>query len=531
MQNRKEEPTEFVKTIKNKLHDWWVSFELRHLWTARLIVYFTCLAAVVSVCFYLFRYFNLYHTDACSARYMLSAMVQSQAAIVAIVVSLTLIAVQLTASAYSPRVIDIFKKNPDMWILLGCYGVSIFYGFIVLKLVVGKEGGFVSRSAIWSYGSVYISFEFCVSLAYWLGTFTFVALFPYMLNIISLLKSGNIINRLAIEITKDKFLNSKEDPIQPIMDIVHSSIMKYDIETTRVGLKAVTEQVLGIIGPDDEEKISVHFCKHLTRVRKLAISREDEESTVKVIDNLQLFGKITAEEGFGDATVRAAVSLRNVGKIAVEKGLEDAAEQAIWSLEEIGSVAAEKGLEDVTSQAVSSLEEVGKSAAEKRLDGATKSAAICLGNVGEAAAKKGLEKVTKWAAICLGEFGVRTAEKRLKGATRRVAESLEKVGKTAAKQGLEDATSRAATSLVVVGIAYVKNSLEDATEQVAKSLGLEDTTERLARSLAELTNSSEENVETAIKTYKSKLKEQDRDSFQKFMKIYKQKLEERRPKN
>jgi len=182
MQNRKEEPTEFEKTIKNKLHDWWVSFELRHLWAARLIVYFTCLAAVVSVCFYLFRYFNLYHTDASSARYMLSAMVQSQAAIVAIVVSLTLIAVQLTASAYSPRVIDILKRNPDMWILLGCYGVSIFFGFIVLKLVEGEEGEVVNQSAIWSIGRFSISFESCVSLAYWLGAFTFVVLFPYMWN-------------------------------------------------------------------------------------------------------------------------------------------------------------------------------------------------------------------------------------------------------------------------------------------------------------------------------------------------------------
>ena len=108
------------------MHDWWMSFESRHLWIARLFVYSTCLAVVVLVCFSLFRYFNLFHTDADSARYMLSALVQSQAAIVAIVITLTLIAVQLTASAYSPRVIDIFKKNPDMWILLGCYGVSIF---------------------------------------------------------------------------------------------------------------------------------------------------------------------------------------------------------------------------------------------------------------------------------------------------------------------------------------------------------------------------------------------------------------------
>jgi uncharacterized membrane protein len=45
---------------------------------------------------------------------MLSAVVQTQAAIIAIVITLTLIAVQLTASAYSPRVIDIFKKNPGL---------------------------------------------------------------------------------------------------------------------------------------------------------------------------------------------------------------------------------------------------------------------------------------------------------------------------------------------------------------------------------------------------------------------------------
>jgi len=51
------------------------------------------------------------------ARYLLSALVQSLAAIIAIVVTLTLVAVQLTASAYSPRVIDIFKKIG----LCGCF--------------------------------------------------------------------------------------------------------------------------------------------------------------------------------------------------------------------------------------------------------------------------------------------------------------------------------------------------------------------------------------------------------------------------
>jgi hypothetical protein len=322
MQNRKEDFIEFVNTIKKKVHDWWVSYD-RKLWTARIFVYIGLFLLVILVGAILFPHFNLFHTDVNSARYMLSALVQSQAAIVAIVITLTLIAVQLTASAYSPRVIDIFKKNPDMWLLLGCYGFSIFYGFIVLKLVEGAEGGIVSQSAIWSFGRFYISFEFCVSMAYWLGTFTFVALFPYMLNIIRLLKPESIIKRLAKKITEDKFLKERvmveielltgrtyeKDPIQPIADIIHGSIMKYDIATTRVALREVTLRVAEIINSESQRVISMCFRNHLWRISDLAINREDEHSTVEVILNLMDFGKSTAEGArFVDKSAENSIS-------------------------------------------------------------------------------------------------------------------------------------------------------------------------------------------------------------------------------
>jgi len=58
----------------------------------------------------------------------------------------------------------------------------------------------------------------------------------------------------------------------------------------------------------------------------------------------------------------------------------------------------------------------------------------------------------------------------------------------------------------------------------------EDASQRAAKSLAELTLLSEELVETAIQNYESNLEEKDHDSFKKFMKIYKQKLEELRAK-
>jgi hypothetical protein len=465
MRDGKEDSVGFVKTIKENVHDWWVSYD-RKLWSARIFVYGVLLLLIISVGAILFTHFNLFHTDADSARYMLSALVQSQAAIVAIVITLTLIAVQLTASAYSPRVIDIFKKNPDMWILLGCYGVSIFYGFIVLKLVEGVEGEAVSQSAIWTLGGVSISFEFCVSLAYWLGAFTFLALFPYMLNIIGLLKLGSIIKRLMIEITREDILK-EEDPVQPIVDIIHGSIMKYDLETTRVGLKAVTERVTEIIDSDVEKNISMRFCAHLERVGRLAISREDEHSTVKVIKNLENFGKSTAERGLEDATLQAGASLGLIGSTAAEKELKLGAWEAVMSLNRVGRTATEKGLESATVLAAWSLGEVGRTAAEKG-------------------------------------FEVTASD---------AARSLREVGRTAAGKGLKVATREAAESLIGVGIAAAKKELEDVTGEAVEFL-------------AELTILSEEIVNTAIQDYK--LKEKDPDTFKKFIKIYEHELEKLR---
>jgi len=428
---------------------------------------------------------------------MLSAMVQAQAAIIAIVITLTLIAVQLTASAYSPRVIRVFRDNPDMWLLLGFYGFSMLYGLVVLKMVVGGAREVVSQDVFWVLGYVPLSFECCVSLAYWLEVFTFVALFPYMLNIIGLLKPENIIKRLAIEITNDKILKSEEDLIQPIMDIIHSSVMKYDLETTRVGLKAVTDRMiriigldfqkedvqkessschitfepfdLVIIGPDEEsteeviEKIDrkkrpVDTTSHLDscffeffrRVGRLTVSKMDEESTREVIKNLYNFGRLSSENGLDDETWSVAESLGFIGKLTAEKGKE---------------------FEEVTSQAVWFLIDVGRIASKSELENATEQTAKSLGIVGEIAAEKGLEDVTSRVVLALRKGGGIAAEKGLKNETEQTAESLCIVGKTAAESGLEDVTEQAVLALKFVVETAAESGLEDATEQAVCDLG------------------------------------------------------------
>ena len=396
---KKENFKVFLKSIKKKARDWWISYD-RKLWTQRILAYLALFLLSVLVVAFIFARFNLFHTDPDSARYMLSALVQSQAAIVAIVVSLTLIAVQLTASAYSPRVIDIFKKNPDMWILLGVYAVSIVYGLLVLKMTLAEDP---SQITVLTILDTPVSLEICISFVYFLAAFSFLILFLYMENIFVLLKPENIINRLAVDVTKENLLNSEEDPIQPIMDIVHGSIMKYDIATTRIGLKAVTNRMIEIIDSSKEKEISERFCDHLARVSRLAISREDEEAALEVVNNLGKFGVSSTEKGLAGAASTAVEFIAAAGVNAAKKGLVLTAWQAVDSLEAVGEVAAEEGHGGIAVHVARYLGNFGLSAAEED-KGIIKKIAWTLESVGKKFVEYELEEATKQAAQALANL-------------------------------------------------------------------------------------------------------------------------------
>jgi hypothetical protein len=390
---------------------------------------------------------------------MLSALVQSQAAIIAIVVSLTLISIQLTASAYSPRVIRIFRDNPDMWILLIMYCFSIFFGLWVLKMIRGA--GDTSQIIISN-----ISLEAYITYIYAFGISTFAILCFYIWNMLGLLSSETIVNRLATDITKEDLLNSEEDPIQPIMDIVHGSIMKYDIATTRIGLKSVTDRVIEIIEPDKQNEISDRFCKHLERVGRLAINKIDAESTTEVINNLEKFGNFATQKEHIDAASTAVEFIEAVGVTAMKTDVT-----ASW-------------------QALSALAAVGNVAANNKV----------------------LEDLAGYVALYLRNFGLSAAEEGYEGVTKITAWHLEDIGKVFVEKGLQKAAEQTAEFLVDLGVKCRRKKLEIAASQMAKSL-------------AELTLVSEEIVKTAIQNYESKLTEEDRESFQKFMKLYEEELE------
>ena len=60
--------------------------------------------------------------------YTISTLVQSEAAVIAIVITLSLVAVQLVASAYSTRVIEVFRDSPSFWAIVILYILAIICG-------------------------------------------------------------------------------------------------------------------------------------------------------------------------------------------------------------------------------------------------------------------------------------------------------------------------------------------------------------------------------------------------------------------
>ena len=319
----------------------------------RTIKYVIILTSTFYILKFIFGFFNLLYTDIDNARYLLSAMAQSQAAIIAIIITMSLVAVQLGATAYSPRVINIFKSNPDLWILLALYGTSISYDFIILKVLSERIS------------------EFCFFISCWLCASALLVLFPYMLSIIDILKPEAIVKRLVEDICIPCFRNEpmigkgwrigdlEGNPFQPIIDIACGAFMKYDYETVKIGLRRMIDKVIFVINSCDIEKykfisgkrnpsnpferFSECYCKHLEQIGKLFAER-DENLTLETIENLADVARaITKKKIKAEGCVLEA--LGNIGRISAKNEFQEATNRAI---DAIGIIAKSIPFEDYT---------------------------------------------------------------------------------------------------------------------------------------------------------------------------------------
>jgi hypothetical protein len=280
-------------------------------------------------------YFNPNHTTIDGARYLLSALIQSEATIIALVITLTLVAVQLAASSYTPRVANIFVNSPHMYLLLGIYIISIAYCGILLQLVRGTEG------------IVPPAMEVLIAGAYWLTIFLGIALIPYIFYIFDSMNPETFIKRMSLHLTKDALLQEeKNDILNLVFDVTHNSVMKYDISTIRYGLNLVTTRVSDLVSvhnvPGENSGMVAVYCSHLERSARQAIYLHDEVMLGIILDQFENIGIHCARNGLDNPTLQIITVISEVEKFIAEKHFPGSLNRVRALIRSIGEISIEK---------------------------------------------------------------------------------------------------------------------------------------------------------------------------------------------
>lgn len=487
----------------------------------------------------IFGYFNLSYSNADNARYLLSAMAQSQAAIIAIVITLSLVAIQLGASAYSPRVINIFKNSPDIWILLSLYVASISYDFIILKILSEKVG------------------EHHIFISYWLCTSAFLALFPYLRSVINILRPEAIIKRLSWDILTSLKLKDwkNKDPFQPIDDIIRNSFMRYDYETARRGLKEMSDkavEVVSLYNAENNKKryesvyakplktryevFSEYYCNHIKELGELFAER-NERLTLETIENLERFRTIITKKKLGTEE-DIVKTLESIGKISAGKGFQEATKHTIDIIGIIGKslpyedyvITTSHGhkypypFKEIVGHVISALGNIGVLAIEKWGAYMLHFVGRSLQTVGVYVVEKGpeFEWQTVNVARIFNNIGINTliAEKsptysELYGIIEySVIKPLCVIGKITHEKGIKSGFERSAFALWDIGT-------------YAKVGGFDGAASGAAKALAELAILDEEIIKVELDTLKRREKDiESLQGFREFFEMYDKYLKE-----
>jgi len=359
------------------------------------VAYVLVLFPTVILLWFLSASTNIPYTEIEVVRDSIKTLLQMQATIIAIVISLSLATVQLATSAYSIRLFRSFSSNPWMWTMLVLYLASMSLNFWLLSVLFESSASTATTlpETINIYGN-YITFSYA------LGFLTIFLLFPYLYSMTNILSPEKIIVNLVKKIKKSPALYShnkytrvgedwefapkqperfeanrwrvwreglsgpelrEEDPFQPINDIISTAVMKYDYKTAKTGLELMQKEVVSVIKSVDVESFVKScdsnenpelrirrdyefiqsmmntYCLHLSRLGKLFATKGEERLAFKITEILWELGVELSEKALHIRT-NVLPSLRRIGLESVEAKMKDATDNALYSLTAIAKV-------------------------------------------------------------------------------------------------------------------------------------------------------------------------------------------------
>jgi len=319
-----------------------------------LLLFIAILFIFITTIFYQFGESIFLNTSLDSSRYLLSAMAQALAAILAIVVGFSFVAFQLSAKLGGPRVFDLVLKGRAFWCLLIIYGFSILYDLVLLRMLTEETVEFLVN---WLNISVFL----CV--------ISFIFLFPYAYVTIDQLKPERIIQGI-VKIKNDDVESLKRDTILPIVDILNKAIRANDPHTLKVGLEALDklnlDRIDSSIDSKDKLEIAKYYTGKISRSAEIALIENDELAVIELTEYLKIIGLKSIESRWNEVPKDETARFKSDG---------------IYSTFGIGIPNKTDNYDKITNEIKEVLSNVGKEVIERKWDEATKSILDARGNL------------------------------------------------------------------------------------------------------------------------------------------------------
>lgn len=486
-----------MSLLLKKLDEKWdqlLDFLDRPAWKNRILFYSIIFASIAVSFLFIFFIFNLIFSDFSilnntaythhntthlsnmgffdNERYLLSALVQSLAATIALVITLSLVAVQLAAQSYSARVIEVYKRSPDMWILLGIYIITIFYGLGLIKII--------------GLGVLSDYMEGAIFVAYFMGFFAFACLIPYIWNTLASMNPSTLIQLLAEDITTERILNylrrngqrGDKDPVLPIIDVVNSALIRKDDETVRNGILEIKNVTMNIFECNhfeetEEANVSKFIIQHIEMIGIQAADKSNENSSISVILALDDIKRKATECKLKKATDEAIKALENMQLKVLRQRFENATEQIIkiHKTDGIKELEARQTPPNMPPVATQILGQIGMRSIEQNMNLSAMRATEALGELGTKAAEEKKDFILLWIIGVIQNLGLKAANKKMDYTAGTAAKALENIVTPLLeiKQGY--LLERLLNYLYNISIEAVNNELEAVAETTTRALG------------------------------------------------------------
>jgi hypothetical protein len=271
--------------------------------------------------------FTLANGDLENARSILDGVgVEGLSAIFAIVISLTLMAVQFASQQYTHRIMDLHIKSLTFWSVITVYLSSMLYNVFMLgRLEAPVESKYIEVSML-------------------LTTLSFLMLIPFFAITMIRLRPETVIDNLLTKVN-ESYLTSLQgmfkegetritgelDKMLPITEIIEKSIGNGDRGTVRFGLGEIYDRYMANLRKENESYVSPYFLGHILGIGREAIIEADDDTIVQV---LEIFGEVGTHTIAQNMNFTTKIALENLDIIGF-KGLKEydvATQQMINSL-------------------------------------------------------------------------------------------------------------------------------------------------------------------------------------------------------